>query len=122
MKLRARACVGQGGLFSHTELCRRHNISRRTGYKWLERYEAEGPDGLLDRSHSGLTRRMVSDLPASGLRAFDSAAAAKLHLPDYPAHFETRKVSTNDGIRWHSAWVNVSHLLGGELGRYIRGD
>ena len=25
----------QGGLFSHTELCRRHNISRRTGYKWL---------------------------------------------------------------------------------------
>ena len=41
----------QGGLFSHTELCRRHNISRRTGYKWLERYEAEGPDGLLDRSH-----------------------------------------------------------------------
>ena len=23
----------QGGLFSHTELCRRHNISRRTGYK-----------------------------------------------------------------------------------------
>ena len=36
----------QGGLFSHTELCRRHNISRLTGYKWLERYEAEGPDGL----------------------------------------------------------------------------
>jgi hypothetical protein len=26
-----------------------------------------------------------------------------------------RKVSTNGGIRWHSAWVNVSHLLGGEL-------
>jgi transposase InsO family protein len=41
----------QGGLFSHAELCRRHNISRQKGYKWLERYEAEGPDGLLDRSH-----------------------------------------------------------------------
>jgi hypothetical protein len=41
----------EGGLFSHAELCRRHNISRRTGYKWLERYEADGPDGLLDRSH-----------------------------------------------------------------------
>ena len=41
----------QGGLFSHAELCRRHNISRRTGYKWLERYEAEGPDGLRDLSH-----------------------------------------------------------------------
>ncbi len=41
----------QGGLFSHAELCRRHDISRRTGYKWLDRYETEGPDGLLDRSH-----------------------------------------------------------------------
>lgn len=40
-----------GGVFSHAELCRRHNISRQKGYKWLERYELEGPDGLLDRSH-----------------------------------------------------------------------
>jgi len=41
----------QGGRFSHAELCRRHNISRQKGYKWLERYELEGPEGLLDRSH-----------------------------------------------------------------------
>jgi putative transposase len=41
----------QSGLFSHAELCRRHDISRKTGYRWLERYEAEGPDGLEDRSH-----------------------------------------------------------------------
>lgn len=41
----------QGGLFSHSDLCRRHGISRQKGYKWLARYEAEGPDGLLDRSH-----------------------------------------------------------------------
>jgi putative transposase len=40
-----------GGLFSHAELCRRHGVSRKTGYKWLERYEREGPDGLQDRSH-----------------------------------------------------------------------
>ena len=40
-----------GGLFSHTELCERHGISRRTGYRWLDRYDAEGPDGLQDRSH-----------------------------------------------------------------------
>jgi len=40
-----------GGVFSHAELCRRHNISRQKGYKWLERYEVEGPEGLLDRSH-----------------------------------------------------------------------
>ncbi len=41
----------QGGVFSLAELCRRHNISRQKGYKWLERYEAEGPEGLLDCSH-----------------------------------------------------------------------
>jgi putative transposase len=41
----------QGGLFSFSELCRRHNISRKTGYKWLDRYAADGLDGLVDRSH-----------------------------------------------------------------------
>jgi len=36
--------------FSFAELCRRHRISRPTGYKWLGRYEQEGIDGLKDRS------------------------------------------------------------------------
>src|SRR5713226_4015203 len=37
-------------LFTMTELAAQYGISRRTGYKWLERYEAEGADGLRDRS------------------------------------------------------------------------
>jgi len=36
---------------SHADLCRRHNITRPTGYLWLERYRNEGLDGLKDRSH-----------------------------------------------------------------------
>ena len=32
------------------ELCRRFGISRSNGYKWLDRYLAEGPAGLVDRS------------------------------------------------------------------------
>jgi transposase InsO family protein len=32
------------------ELCRRFGISRKTGYKWLARYEAEGMSALADRS------------------------------------------------------------------------
>lgn len=31
------------------ELCRRFGVSRQTGYKWVERYEREGPTGLVDR-------------------------------------------------------------------------
>ena len=35
-------------------LCRRFGVSRRTGYKWLERYEEEGIEGLKDRSRAPL--------------------------------------------------------------------
>ena len=52
--------------------------------------------------------------PASVYQPSTRPLPSKLLTPDYPAHFETRKVSTNGGIRWHSAWVNVSHLLGSE--------
>jgi len=31
-----------------SELCRRFGISRKTGYKWLKRYRAEGESGLAD--------------------------------------------------------------------------
>ncbi len=34
------------------EACRRHGISRPTGYKWLRRYEALGAAGLSDRSRA----------------------------------------------------------------------
>ena len=30
-------------------MCRRYAVSRKTGYKWLERYEAEGLEGLRDQ-------------------------------------------------------------------------
>ncbi len=39
-------------LYSMTELCERHGISRKTGYKWAERYVAEGVEGLKDRSRA----------------------------------------------------------------------
>ena len=37
---------------SMSELCRQYGISRKTGYKWLARYESEGVAGLSDRSRS----------------------------------------------------------------------
>jgi transposase len=35
---------------SMTELCREYGISRKTGYKWLERFRVSGLDGLVDES------------------------------------------------------------------------
>jgi len=42
------------GALPMTELCRQYGVSRRTGYKWVERYEAEGPAGLQERSRAPL--------------------------------------------------------------------
>lgn len=42
----------QSGSWTMTELCERYGISRRVGYKWLDRYRLEGAAGLMERSHA----------------------------------------------------------------------
>ncbi len=42
----------QTGEFTMTALCERFGISRKTGYKWLNRYAAEGVTGLEERSRA----------------------------------------------------------------------
>ena len=37
-------------LFTMTELAAQYGISRKTAYKWLERYETDGASGLFDHS------------------------------------------------------------------------
>lgn len=39
-------------VFSMTELCQRFGISRKTGYKWLQRYQTGGLAALDDRSRA----------------------------------------------------------------------
>ena len=39
-------------LYTMTELCDRYGISRTTGYKWAERFVADGLGGLEDRSRA----------------------------------------------------------------------
>lgn len=41
--------ASRGGA-NHTLLCRRFGISRKTGYKWLERFRAEGVPALAEQS------------------------------------------------------------------------
>lgn len=57
------------GEYSMARLCRMFGISRKTGYKWLLRYDLEGVNGLGDRSrrpkHHG--RTVPSDVEATVL-------------------------------------------------------
>jgi transposase InsO family protein len=43
------------GTFAVTDLCARYEVSRKTGYKWIDRFEELGPPGLEDRSRRPLT-------------------------------------------------------------------
>lgn len=52
------------------ELCRRFGVSPTTGYKWLERYRAEGWPGLIERSRRphGSPDRTPAELEAQVLQ------------------------------------------------------
>jgi transposase InsO family protein len=43
-----------GGAFTMTELCARYGVSRKTGYKWLERFKSGGFAGLEELSRRPL--------------------------------------------------------------------
>lgn len=40
------------GRFTMSELCFRYGVSRKTGYKWIERYHGEGVAGCEDRTRA----------------------------------------------------------------------
>src|SRR5438552_6442120 len=42
----------RSGLYSFSALCEKYQISRKTGYKFLQRFEVDGLEGLRDRSRA----------------------------------------------------------------------
>lgn len=82
---------------SLAELCRRYEISRQTGYKWLDRFQQEGDAGLEEHSRAPVhhpqampptIRQALVDLrrlhPSWGprkLRAYLQRESPKLHWP-----------------------------------------
>src|SRR3954447_25016735 len=79
------------------ELCRRFGISAQTAYKWIARFQAQGPEGLHDRSRrpAASPRRSAEDLEAQVLQLRDAhpawggrklrARLQPLAVPDVPA-------------------------------------
>jgi transposase InsO family protein len=60
-----------------------------------------------ERPHETLQGRTPSQLYSASPRPLPD----RLPQPEYPGHFEVRKVSRNGGIRWKKGWVNISHSL-----------
>ena len=48
--LAAVAAVGEGKALNVSAICRDEGVSRKTFYKWVARYRADGMDGLVERS------------------------------------------------------------------------
>jgi putative transposase len=86
MELRARF-IGDldSCLYTMTELCEQYGISRKTGYKWAQRYAKEGLAGLEDRSRAPKTRRW----PHSGRPSVEAAAPNQLWTSDFKGPFRT---------------------------------
>jgi putative transposase len=71
------------GLYTMSELCARYGISRKSGYKWLARYDKEGSDGLGDRP------RIAHTCPH---RLEEKVAAAILEARRLHPHWGPRKL------------------------------
>ena len=65
----------QRDVFDVAELARRYGISRKTAYKWIDRYDVGGPAGLVDRS------RRPAHCPHETPRADHRGAAGRAPAP-----------------------------------------
>ena len=70
----------QIGCWTMTELCADYRISRKTGYKWIERYELGGVRGLHDQS-----RRPHSSPLATAPAVVDALIALRTRHPRWGA-------------------------------------
>lgn len=91
---------------SLSDLCRRYGISRKTGYKWLDRYTRQGAEGLLERSrtpesHPATTpyvvRQRVIDLRTQ-LRLTPGAKKIRTLLAERYPELPTPAISTINKI------------------------
>jgi transposase InsO family protein len=60
-----------------------------------------------ERPHEALGMRRPAELYEPSPRAYPQV----LPEPQYPGHFEVRRVSRNGGVRWRRQWLNVGHSL-----------
>ena len=94
------------GLQSVTELADRFEISRKTAYKWIDRHEEEGANGLANRS-----RRPLSCPHETPQRIVDAVLEARRHHPRWGAKKLLRILRRKDPRETWPARTTVCDLL-----------
>jgi transposase InsO family protein len=69
--------AGEGG-YSISKLARDFGVSRKTVYKWLDRYNEEGAEGIFDKS-----RRPLSSPTSVSVDIIDAVVKLKNDYPDW---------------------------------------
>ena len=100
--------LARSGRFTLTDLCEQFGISRKTGYKYLARYEAEGLNELRQRSHRPRQFANATDAKVEALDTGGTPRAPHLGAQEalqgvgsktqrsYGVRLEWRLVSTRD--------------------------
>ena len=84
----------QRDMFDVADLARRFGISRKTAYKWIDRYEAAGPTGLVDRS-----RRPAQSPNATPTAIIAALVELRKHHPTWGAK-KLRKILATREPTW----------------------
>lgn len=86
------------GQISMTALCRRFGVSRKTGYKWLQRFLDAGVPGLMDRSRAPLSHPHAVDTAK-----VDAIVSMKERYPSWgPKKLLARLTITRPEVDWPS--------------------
>ena len=88
---------------SFAAICRRFGVSRRIGYKWLARFEAEGAAGLLDRSRAPLHHPQgiaanIAERCLEVRRAHPTWGPVKVPKTDWPAASTIGELFDREGL------------------------
>src|SRR5579859_384138 len=87
------------GVWTMTELCQAYGISRKTGYKWVERFRVGGRCGLLERSRAPRVHgRATPELLAEAI------VGLRLERPTWGPRKIIAKLSQREpGVEWPAA-------------------
>jgi putative transposase len=96
----------QRDVFDVADLARRYGISRKTAYKWIDRYAASGPTGLVDRS-----RRPARSPHATPEHIVAALLDVRRHHPSWGAKKLLKVVATRQPTWTLPARSTVCDLL-----------